>query len=751
MWTLKVQGEKYYLIIILIVISVALHAQQNNRPRIGLTLSGGGAKGLAHIGLLKAIDSAGLKIDYITGTSMGAILGSLYAVGYSSAAIEKIVRATDWDLLISNQSSLRSIYMEEKDEYSKYVLELPWQNNRLNLPIGLLTGQELWLKFSELFYPVYNQKNFSSFSIPFRCIGTDVGTGEAVVMKEGEIISAIRASMAIPSLFTAVDFNGRKLVDGGIVRNFPVRDVKEMGADIVIGSNVANALMPSEKVRNALQILLQVAFYREAEDTRIEVPLCDIYVPFELNKFSMGSFTDANSILEVGIQRGRELYPIFKKLAESLDAIYGRSDFKENRLPETPKVRIVSYEVQGVDKTSADFFLHTLDIKNNAYYSASKLADMVRQAYGTRYYSKVIYSLIPQTDSTCKILFEVTENPFNYVKLGLHYNKFSGVGVVGNITARNFLIRNSRSLVSINLGESFRVRGEHLQYIGRRKNFAVVLDTELDRFDVPTYDKYRQDGVYKQNYFRIGGRTQFSTRRQLSLGLGSRFEWLHYRPVINSNFEFRGRNNYVTTFFYLSHNSLDKAVYPRKGIRLDAEAGLVSGQKTSIRFLEDGQPSDNPDLPTVSEEPYRRTWLNVEGYTSLSKRTTLLMNLQTGVNFGYSNNVMNEFVVGGLTRMFRNQVLFSGLVEGTVYTPAVMALQGGVRYQMFPSTYITGRSNILFNNFISKSDLYKNPDFMSGYSLTFSYNFALGPLEISAMYSDQTRKVQSYINLGIPF
>ena len=135
------------------------------RPKIGVTLSGGGAKGLAHIGILKAIDSAGLKVDYITGTSMGSIIGSLYAIGYSADTIVKITRTIDWDLVLSNSSSLRSLFMEEKEEYSKYIIELPWINSQFRLPTGVLTGQELWLKFSELFFPVYNQKDFSDFSI----------------------------------------------------------------------------------------------------------------------------------------------------------------------------------------------------------------------------------------------------------------------------------------------------------------------------------------------------------------------------------------------------------------------------------------------------------------------------------------------------------------------------------------------------------------------------------------------------------
>ena len=249
---------------------------------------------------------------------------------------------------------------------------------------GLLEAQELWLKFSELFFPVYNIKDFSKFNIPFRCVGTDVGNGETVVMKEGEVISAVRASMAIPSVFTAVDYNGKRLVDGGISRNFPVKDVKEMGADYVIGSNVADGLLPSQKVRNIIQLLLQIAFFREAEDSKIEIPLCDIYIPIKLENYSMASFVDADKILQTGIDEGRTLYPRFKKLVDSLDAIYGKQEIPKNRLPEVHKVKISSYEVNGLKNTTVGFFINTMNLVLNKYYTAKELSNMVRQAFGNK-------------------------------------------------------------------------------------------------------------------------------------------------------------------------------------------------------------------------------------------------------------------------------------------------------------------------------------------------------------------------------
>ena len=724
---------------------------QTTRPKIGLTLSGGGAKGLAHIGILKAIDSAGLRIDYLTGTSMGGVVGGLYAIGYSGDTLEKIMRAVDWDLLLTNQSTLRSLFMEEKNEYGKYIIELPWINHDFRLPTGVLEGQELWLRLAESFYPVHDIKDFDDFDIPFRCVGTDVGSGEAVVMGEGEIVSAIRSSMAIPSLFTAVDFDGKRLVDGGVVRNFPVWDVRAMGADIVIGSNVTTGLLASDKVRNVLQVLLQIAFFREAEDNRKEVPLCNIYIPHKLEKYTMGSFSQADEILQVGIDLGRSLYPAFKHLADSLDAIYGKSGFKKDRLPQPGKVHITAYEVKGLVETTEDFFLHTMDFITQRSYSVKQLNTMVRKAFGTRYYNRIIYSLEKQEDGTHKIIFDVAENALTFAKLGLHYNRFTGIGLIANITSRNFILPNSRDLVTVNIGETFNVKAEHLQYLGRRKNFAVSLSTQFDRFDVTSYDQFSQVGIYRQLFFKVDGRLQYSTYRNMAVGTGSRFELMKFTPSIRSDLSFTGKNNFATLYAFINHNSLDRNVLPRKGIKTEFEYGRVLAQNPSLSFFVDGKPISDPDSITVGTHAYDRLVFNAEQYTPLSRKSTLLMNLQAGANLNYSNNVMNEFVVGGMTKTFRNQITFAGLSEGTIYTPTVLAYQMGLQYEMFNNVYLTGKANILFTNFFSKSAFFSNPGFLSGYALTFAYNFALGPLEISATYSDQSRKLGTYINLGIAF
>ena len=724
-------------------------ASPGPRPKIGLVLSGGGAKGLSHIGILKAIDSAGLKVDYITGTSMGSILGGLYAIGYSADSIEKIARNIDWDLLLSNQSSMRSVIMDEKDEYGRYDIELPWVNHWFRFSTGVIEGQELWLKFSELFRPVYNIKDFSKFSIPFKCVATDVSTGEPVVMDSGEIVSALRASMAIPGVFTAVEYDGHKMVDGGVVRNFPVKDVREMGANIVIGSNLSGPLRTSDQVTNAFQVLLQVAFFREAADTRTQIPLCTIYVSQPLDKFGMGSFGEASAIIDSGIEEGRRLYPRLKALADSLNAIYGPQEIVKSRLPAAHPVKLSSYTVKGLKNTSEGFFIQSMDLETNRFYTAKNLSRMVRRAFGTRYYNSITYTLVPLTNGSSRIDFQVEENALTFAKIGLNYNQFSGISAILNLTSRDFFTPTSRSLVTVNIGQNFRIRAEHLQYFSRRANFTFDLSPQFDQFRITTYNnKYNEAGLYDQSYFRLDGHFGYSTNRALTIGVGSRFEYINYDPSISSSLDFKGDNNFVTSYFFLRSNTLDRPSYPKRGLKFEAEADHVFEQNPRVQYFASSQTRNDTSF---SEAPYQRFLVNFDQYTPLAERYTLEVHAQGGLNLHYHNNIMNEFSIGGLTDQFHNQVTFAGLREGTFYSASVAELMVALRYQLFSNVLVTGRANVLFNNFIDKSNFFTTPDFLSGYALTFTYNFALGPLELSAMYSDQSRTFLGYLNIGIPF
>lgn len=722
---------------------ISTHAQEKARPKIGLTLSGGGAKGLAHIGILKAIDSAGLKVDYITGTSMGGILGALYAVGYSGNEIEKIARDIDWDQLFGNQISLRTLSVEEKEQYSRFAIELPYVNNRISLQTGVIKGQELNLKFSELFFHVSDVRNFNHFKIPFKCMATDLETGNLVVLDTGSITTALRATMAIPSIFSAVNIADKRLVDGGVVRNFPVKNVKEMGADIVIGSNVSTGLSAKEKITNPIDVILQMAFFKEAGDFKEEIPLTNYYIYMPLEKYNMGSFGSSDIILDEGMETGRSYYPLFKKLADSINAITN-TEVKTADSISTHIVFITGYKVTGLKKTSAIFLTHLMNFNDNRTYTAAQINKSIRRAYGSRYYSNITYTLDHSSPDTASIIFNVEENPGTHVKAGVYYTRFRGINVNLNLTSRDLFIPNSRSMVSVSVGESIQLEAEHLQYLGRIKNIAFQTGFRLDNQEINSYTNFKADGSYKQNYSQLFLNFQNSGNNKVTAGIGSAFEYIHFGQAIRSASEVKGNFTNFKSYAYLKYNSLNQIFYPTRGLKMNMELAHVYDQRPKITQLENGQPVPN----TLNFDNYSRVCFDGTIFAALNKKFNFFTGLQVGINFTSKTNQLNDFLIGGINGVYRNQVKFAGLQEATLHSPSVAALQIGLRYNPINNIYLIGRVNGLVKDFSINTSAATG---LTGYALTFAYRTPIGPLELSAMYSDQSKRLQSYVLFGITF
>ena len=718
------------------------------RPKIGLTLSGGGAKGLAHIGILKAIDSAGLKIDYITGTSMGAVLGALYAVGYSGKEIEKLCRKMDWDALLSNQTPLQVLSMEEKNQYARFAIDIPYINNKIKLTTGLIQGQELSIKLSELFFQAYNVKNFDSFPIPFKCMATDLETGDLVILDTGNIVTSIRASMAIPSIFTAVNIGDKRLVDGGVVRNFPVKNLKQMGADITIGSNVSGGLASKDRILSPIDVILQMAFFKEAGDFKDEVPLTNYYIYMPLRKYNMGSFGSSGEIIDIGDKTGKTYYRQFKKLADSINAISNPpTTIKEDPVV-TKAIYIASHEVIGLKKTTRPFFSHLMDFYDSRYYSAAQLSKKIRRAYGSRYYNSITYTLKPISGDTASIIFNVEENPGTFLKAGLYYSIFRGINVNVNITTRDFIIPNSRSILSLSLGESFQLETEHLQYLGRKKNIALIPSFRIDRLNINTYNNFDRDGSYKQTYYRTALNLQNSGSNKIAAGIGTSFDLVTLKPAVKSAFEARGRYSAFKSYVYLNYNNLDQTFYPKKGLKLNSEFGVVYNQTPKLNVFQNGQPINTG---VYNFDNYSRLLVDGNFFIPLNSGLIFLSEFQAGINFTNKPNVFNNFNIGGINGNFRNQIRFAGLQEATMNSATVSALQVGMRYTLFNNIYVIGRINGLVKDFATERNATSGKNFLSGYAITFAYKSPIGPLELSGMYCDQSRRLQSYVMFGIPF
>ena len=247
-------------------------------PKVGLVLSGGGAKGFAHIGVLKAIDSLGVRIDYIGGTSMGAVVGGLYASGYSAHQLDSIFRRVDFDVLLGDKVPRPSKTFQERKNAEKYAASLPLKDFKVQLPSSISRGQNVFNLLTKLTKDEWSITNFSELPIPFYCIATNMETGEAVVMDQGNLAEAMSISSVLPTLFQPVERDGILLMDGGITNNYPVEILKTKDLDYIIGVNVQEDLLTKDEIKSVSEILTQINNFRSTKAMEVKKQLTDLYI-----------------------------------------------------------------------------------------------------------------------------------------------------------------------------------------------------------------------------------------------------------------------------------------------------------------------------------------------------------------------------------------------------------------------------------------------------------------------------------------
>lgn len=729
----------------------SLLAQQ--RPKVGLVLSGGGAKGIAHIGVLKAIDSAGLKIDYLTGTSMGSIIGGLYATGYSGNEIQKITKKLNWDELLSGKPIYKYVSIDEKDEFGQYSAEVGIKDHKAQFATGLIDSQELWLILNRMFLPVYNIKDFSKFNIPFQCIATDLSNGKDVVLSKGDIVKAVRASMAIPSVFTAVDYEKTKLVDGGIVRNFPVKDVKKMGADIVIGVNLFTGLPDIEKLDNVLDVFYQITQYRDADDLVEEKKLCDLVIEPHLEKYSAGSFDATDSIMDIGNTVGKLYYPYFKKLADSLNARYPLVYDPYNRLPKVESIVIDEIAYEGIEYTSKSLLLQKLGIKPGNAYTAKQINDGFRIAFASRYYDNIYYRLEPTSEDHAKLICIVKEKPLNQIKVGLSFHQFTGPALLLNLTSRDLLLNKSRSMAKFAVGENFRILLEHKQIFGPKANNFFNLSLERQNLPLNTYDGTQKLFVYGVGYSQMDFNYTRVMANDWSLTAGISYQRNKFSPEVISNDSYSG--NVSNYFAYLSSESIttDRVNFPTRGHLFYAQGGVVFGRKAQIdHTLEDGTTEDISSLLNNAPE-YYKFMVNFTKFNPLNKKLVLFYTLQSSVAIHSQGFIVDNFYMGGIQQLFRQQVAFAGLNEQQINSTSVASGQLGMQYNFAGSLFLMGRANTGMYNFSTLTKFWDSDTAKSinGFSLGLGYNLGFLPMELTVMYSPEIGKVYSHVKIGFVF
>lgn len=252
--------RKNYVLALFCALLSLVNAQEN-RPKIGLVLSGGGAKGYAHVGVLEELEKAQIPIDYIGGTSMGAIVGGLYASGYSASDLKKILKEIDFEKIIYDEQNREDAPFFQKQYEEKYLISLTFNHFKLSLPKSISKGHGTLNTLVKYLQHTHDNNDFSQLNIPFLCIATNLETGKQKVFKEGFLPQVVFASGAYPTLFAPVKIDSAFYIDGGVVNNYPVQEVKDMGADIIIGVDLGEGLMKEKDIKNVANILEQIVSY----------------------------------------------------------------------------------------------------------------------------------------------------------------------------------------------------------------------------------------------------------------------------------------------------------------------------------------------------------------------------------------------------------------------------------------------------------------------------------------------------------
>jgi NTE family protein len=370
--------------------------QENNsksRPKIGLALSGGGARGLAHIGVLEWFEEHRIPVDYIAGTSMGGLVGGLYAMGMSAAEIRAFVTALDWDQALSGPPGYAELSFRRKEDRRSYPTDLELGGRGgVRLPVGVNSGHYINQIFDRVTLPYFGIKNFDELPIPFACVATDMLAAEQVVIKRGLLTQALRATMSIPGVFTPVEIDGRVLADGGLLNNIPTDVVREMGADYIIAVNIGTPLGRREDLQTLAGMLVQVISVTTIQSDRRNLSLANLIIAPDLGKYTASDFMAGKPLIELGYRGASEVSGRLQELTISEDAwndhLAARRSKKRVTIP-TP----TGLEVAGVEGQRAQEIKEALQSAVGRPIDSERLDKTLSEIRGGGRYASLGYDI----------------------------------------------------------------------------------------------------------------------------------------------------------------------------------------------------------------------------------------------------------------------------------------------------------------------------------------------------------------------
>ena len=713
---------------------------KKERPKVGLVLSGGGAKGFAYIGLLRVMQEVGLRVDYVGGTSIGSIVAGLYAIGYSPDEIERMVKEQDWAPLLIDEIPRKYIAYEEKEFLENALVSLPFKKRKIALKQAMYQGQQVNLLLNRFFSPAWNTTDFSKFQTPFLCVGTNLFNGDAEVLKEGYLPMAIRASMSIPGYFSPTYYDGNYLVDGGIVDNYPAGELKKEGAQLIVGGDVQSGLADSiSQLSSMTEIINQIVFFHGEKANEEAAEIIDLNIRFEVPA-GMMDFTKYESIIAYGEKVAREHYDELKKLADSLNAIE-YMPLKEYNTTPLDSLNIAKVIYKGNDKMSLIYFDNYFGQFENTKISIDDLEHVITRVYGTRFFKHVFYELVPVADGKANLIIDIEEGSPGYLSASVHYDTDYSGSIRLNGIFRNVLGHRSKLFTELVIGPNPRFRALYLLSNGAKPGFG----TEIDMYEFKFEDFNKDTLIHKLGFtdYKVSAFMTSTFNNLYNFRAGVEYEYfsLSQKDIhVDSLFvPFEGFHSYGNLFVKLRADTRDKAYFATEGF--NAEFKLTYAIPLSSDW--------SKNLFTNSLIFYAK----YDQSFSLSPKFVVKPGFFVGGTLKQdSPPIQHLFGLGGLNDInyVDGFVPFTGVhfIQEFGYYAGIARLK--FQYNVYEKIYLTLRSDVGATSGDVK-DLVDPAYTLFGYGLTASYNSIIGPVEFTVMGSNVNPSASFFVNIGFSF
>jgi NTE family protein len=721
-----------FLLSVLFACFIAGPDAADGRPKVGVALGGGAAKGLAHIGVLKVLEEAGVPIDCITGVSMGSVVGGLYAVGYTASELETIALEADWAELFSDREGRRVLHMEQKPWDSRHLATLPMRGVMPRAPSGLIEGGNVVRLFSQLSLPRQRTGDFRQFPIRFACVATDIMTGQAVILDRGFLAEAIRASMAIPTVFSPIEIDGRLLVDGGLVRLLPAEDVKNLGADIVIGVDVGKREYTADELTSFIAISNQTLNLMLDPALEEQHRLCDILVQPDMEGVSLADFRNARRIIQRGEEAARAVFPRLRALADSLSAPSSDGGPGELRAAPMDSVYVTKLSVEGLSDVPRRVVEKEIGIDLPERVSLRRLGKAIDRIHGTRFFERV-NSRIDMEGTRAHLVYEVHEKKGNELGVGLRYDTRRDASLLVNAAFRNVGLGGATITVDAILRDEFGLEAKFLFPVGLARSFGVKMRGVAAKAYLNLYDDAGRRTTYRaKDYFgELTLGTLFSTRMAVAAGVRAEYvdQDLGAGPTGAA-----GRGDAVFPCFgTIVVDTYDRTVYPRRGVfaRVSAEAA---------------------DDALWSDATFVRVCFDWRAVIQIAPRVSILQNLYLGRTSGGHFPPAYYFFLGGvderITLLGRDGSFF-GLEHQERSGRHVQMAGLGVQWEALKEIFVTLMWNA-GNTFDDWNEKLEGKRYINGGGLSLGADTVLGPVDLTIMTSEENDFL-AYFSAGYKF